>query len=490
VPPTFTPRPRRDHVADALSAGRLGLFAMLYFVMSAAAPLTVVVGIISTAFAVTGITGLPIAFLVVGAALVLFSVGYVAMARRMASAGAFYTFVSRGMGRPAGVGAAWVALITYNLLQVALYGGIGAAAGPLLEKAGIDVPWWLIAMLCWSVVGIMGLLRIDLSGRVLAALLTGEVAVILLTDLAGLFNPSAGDLALAEAFSPAALVAPGVGAAIIIATLGFVGFESSVVFSEESKNPPKTIAIVTYSTVAGIAGLYALSAWAMLAVVGPERIVTLARETGADLFFVIASVNLPTAIVAIAMVLFVTGIFAAALAVHNTTARYFFALGRERILPRVLGRTHPRTGAPAIGSITQSVIAFVVIAVFAVGDLDPLVGLFYGLGTLGAFGILVLATATSVAIMAYSGRHGGLTPARWVAALASAAILIAMLGLALGHIPTLLGVAADSPLGWIVPSTFAAAAAGGLVCGLVLRRVRPDLYQQIGYGATAPMSSH
>jgi amino acid transporter len=490
VAPTFPARPRRDHITGTLSAGRLGPGGVMSFVLAAAAPLTVTAGIISTGYAVTGMTGLPIAFIAVGGALALFAVGYVAMARHITSAGAFYTYVSRGLGRPAGVGAAWVALITYNVLQVALYGGIGAAAGPLLERLGVSVPWWLLALLCWSVVGMMGLLRVDLNGRVLAVLLAAEILVIIVFSLAGLLNPSSGSLAL-ESFSPTALLTSEAGVLFAIAALGFVGFESGVVYSEESKDPRRTVPRAIYTAITVITIAFALSTWTMQADVGPDQIVAVARSGGGDTFFLLASANLPIAFIVIGRILFTTGMFAAMNAVHNTTARYVFALGREGLLPREFGRTHPRTGAPVIGSLFQSGVAVVVIAMFAIGDVDPLVALFYGGGTVGAIGILVLAAATSVAIVAFfRRRRDGLTPARWAAALASVVILSVMLGLALSHIPTLLGVPADSPLGWIVPAVFAAAAVGGLAWGVALHRVRPDLYRQIGYGATAPMSDH
>ncbi|NUP02335.1 MAG: APC family permease, partial [Nonomuraea sp.] len=148
-----------DPIAGALAADRLGAPSVVYFVLSAAAPLTVVAGVITTGYAVTGITGLPIAFLVVGVVLAVFAVGYVAMARHMANAGAFYTYISRGLGRPAGIAAAWVALIAYNSLQVGLYGAFGAAATPLLERwLGGAPPWWTVALVAWALVGILGLM--------------------------------------------------------------------------------------------------------------------------------------------------------------------------------------------------------------------------------------------------------------------------------------------------------------------------------------------
>jgi len=90
--------------------------------MSAATPLTVVPAVVTTGLAVTGLIGIPLAFIVIGVVLALFSVGYVAMARHVVQRGAFYAYISQGLSRPLGVGCSWIALMAYNALQVGLYG--------------------------------------------------------------------------------------------------------------------------------------------------------------------------------------------------------------------------------------------------------------------------------------------------------------------------------------------------------------------------------
>jgi amino acid transporter len=92
--------PRSSQLSTALARDRLGVPSVVFFVMSAAAPLTVVAGVVPTALAVTGLTGMAIGFLAVAVVLAIFSVGYVAMARHIANAGAFYAYISRGIGRP------------------------------------------------------------------------------------------------------------------------------------------------------------------------------------------------------------------------------------------------------------------------------------------------------------------------------------------------------------------------------------------------------
>jgi amino acid transporter len=109
-----------SHVSRALAQDRLGIPAVLFFILAGVAPLTVAAGVIPTAYAATGLTGIPAAFLAVAVILAVFSAGYVAMTRHITNSGAFYAFVARGIGRPAGVAAALIALVSYTCLQVGL----------------------------------------------------------------------------------------------------------------------------------------------------------------------------------------------------------------------------------------------------------------------------------------------------------------------------------------------------------------------------------
>lgn len=80
---------RASTVSRALARDKLGMFAVLAFILASIAPMTVCAGVIPTAYAVTGLTGIPVAFLVVAVVLALFCPGYVAMARRIRNAGSF-----------------------------------------------------------------------------------------------------------------------------------------------------------------------------------------------------------------------------------------------------------------------------------------------------------------------------------------------------------------------------------------------------------------
>src|SRR5258708_30332817 len=115
MPPVRARRGRPDALARALAKDRLGVPAVLFFVLAGVAPLTVAAGVIPTAYQTTGLTGIPAAFLVVAVVLGVFAARYVAMARHVTSAGAFYAFISARLSRAAG-GPCWlIALLAYSL---------------------------------------------------------------------------------------------------------------------------------------------------------------------------------------------------------------------------------------------------------------------------------------------------------------------------------------------------------------------------------------
>ena len=58
------------------------------FILSAMAPMTVVAGVVTTMYAVTGLSAIGAAFVSVALVLAVFAVGYVAMARHITNAGA------------------------------------------------------------------------------------------------------------------------------------------------------------------------------------------------------------------------------------------------------------------------------------------------------------------------------------------------------------------------------------------------------------------
>ncbi|MFG3710843.1 APC family permease [Micromonospora sp. NPDC047730] len=455
--------------------------------MAAAAPLTVAAGGVTAGYAITGQISMPVAYLAVAVMLALFAVGFVAMSRHVVNAGAFYTYISRGLGKPAGAGGALVALVAYNAMQIGLYGGFGVVLKQFLANhLDMNVHWLLCALPAWALVATLGLLRVDLNGKVLAVLLVAECAVAAVFSAVMVTHPADGRLSFAT-LDPSLLWAAGIGAALVTAITGFVGIEATVVFSEETKDPKRTVARATYIAVGIIGVLYGGAAWAMSVATGPSRIVERATSDGTQLIFNLVTPYVGQTLITLGELLFITSLFAALLSFHNTVARYAFALGRERVLPAALGRTSRRSGAPKAGSVVQTALAFIVLAGYAISGADPYVHLFFWITVFGGLGVLVLMVLTSAAVVSYFTQDArGESPFRVFAAPALATLLLGLvLFITVKEFDTLLGVAATSPLRWAFPAAYLVAIAVGACWALALRSTRPEVYASIGRGANA-----
>jgi|SRR5699024_7661512 len=111
--------------AGGLRANVLGVAGIVFLVMAAVAPLTGVIVVAGLAITLGNGGGTPASFLIVALILLLFSVGYAQMSKKLVSAGGFYAFVVRGLGRTGGLVAGFIATIGYNFFVVGTIGTSG-----------------------------------------------------------------------------------------------------------------------------------------------------------------------------------------------------------------------------------------------------------------------------------------------------------------------------------------------------------------------------
>lgn len=229
-----------ENTHHRLSAPRLGTASLVFLIIAASAPLTVLAGGAPTAYGVTGVLGVPVGYIILGVVLALFAVGYGAMSAHIRNAGAFYAYIAAGLGVRQGIGAAVLALVAYNLMQVGLYGIFGFTLGLFLEAlVGVTVPWWVAALIGWLVVGLLGVNRVDLSAKVVAVLVTLEFLAVVGVDLLSLGVAPEG--LSAEPVSASAVLVPGVGAMLACGVAAFMGFESGAVYAEEAREDRKSV---------------------------------------------------------------------------------------------------------------------------------------------------------------------------------------------------------------------------------------------------------
>jgi amino acid transporter len=464
-----TAPPPADGAAGQGLRGSIGVVGIVFLVVAAAAPLTAIGGALPVMLAIGNGAGNPMAYVVAAVVLLLFSVGYAAMSRHVVDAGAFYAYVSKGLGTPVGVGAAGLALLTYTAIQAAIYGLAGATAqGLSTQYGGPDLPWWVWAFLLMAVVGLLGYRNIDVGTKVLGVLLTLEIGVIAVVAGAVLVQGGADGIDV-RSFTPSAFFSGAPGISIMFAVASFIGFEATAIYGEEARNPRRTVPLATYLAVVLIGAFYALSSWAVVLAFGSDGVVAAAQADTAGLVFTAAAEYVSPVVADVMLVLLLTSLFAALLAFHNAISRYLFALGRQGMAPGVLGRTHVRHTSPHVGSVTQTASAFGVVAVFAVAGSDPVLQLFTWMSGLATVSILLLMVLTSVAVLAFFARsrvdrrawHTRVAPALGTLG------LLGIVGLVLANFTTL--ISGDAVLATVLLAVIAAAFALGVVVALVRR---------------------
>lgn len=465
----------RERSGAHLKANSLGVAALLIIVLSAQAPLTGVAGASPIAIAAGNGTGAPGAYLIVGAAIALFAVGYIAMSRHVVSAGAFYAYIGQGLGRPLGSGGAQVALLGYGTIQAAMYGLYGVIVSGIVAQAGLDLPWWVWTLLTMALVQLLGVLDIDVGGKILALLVIAETSILVAFDLAVLFSGGGPEgLAPAASFSPSQVLSGAPGIALMFAIASMFGFESTAIYAEEARNPERTVPRATYLSVATITAFYAVTMWMLISFYGPSQAVAAAGaalESGDGGVFVFDAVaaELGDWTLVVLPILLASSLLAGIIAFHNSINRYLFALSRDGLMPGAIDRVN-RHGAPWVASLIQTISAIVLVIPFAIAGADPVLTLFSWFSGAAVLCIMVLYVLTSLSVVVYFRRTR--TDTRpWQTLIAPSLATVAILGLVwlvLANFDTLLGGSRTAAvvLALAVPVVFAI----GVVLAVVRRR--------------------
>ena len=389
---------------QGLARGKLGTFDIFFFVVAAAAPLAVMAGAAPLAFRLGGI-GAAGAYVFSGVVYVLCAAGFTAFALYVRNAGAFYAFIGRGLGRPAGVGSAFVALFSYALICAGFYGFFGFYAATTFSDAlGLELHWSIYALIAVAIVAFLGYRQIDIGARVLAVLMTLEVAILVVLAVAVLVTEGTTNFSL-EPFAPGNVFNAGSGAMFVLALGAFIGFEGTAIYAEEARDPKRTVPRATYLAVGFLALFYGFIAWVAVAAMGVDGLTEFTlSDVFQGLYFMLAESYLGSWATLVMGLLIVTSILAATVAFHNATSRYLFSLGRDGILPAKLGATHPRYRSPGLASMVTTVVSLVLIVVTLVSNGDPYLHLLLWTNGVGIVGVVALQALCMISVIAFFRR--------------------------------------------------------------------------------------
>jgi amino acid transporter len=445
--------------------GNLGVASIVFMVVAAAAPLGVIGGVVPLGIANGNGAGFPATFIVSTIVLLFFSVGFTAMTPYVEEAGAFFSYVRKSLGFPTGIGIAFVAVVSYLAIEAGVYGLLGpAGVSSVALFGGPALPWWLFAALAFAVTTYLGYRNIELSSRVLAILLTGEIAIVAVLDL--VIVVQSGDHGLSTGIvNPHAIFSGSLGIGLLFAIISYVGFEATAIFHDEARTPERTIPRATYLALILIGVFYAVTSWALISGWGDDEAVRRATDSGSTFLGDTAQRYIGTFGADVITVLYFTSLFACILSFHNVVSRYLFALSQRDVLPATLSQPHDKHGSPHKASLWISGVVAISVILAVVFKLDPAAQFYTWFAGATTVGIVILLIATSVAVLVYFGRdRRGHT--QWRVRIAPALGLVGLLGsliLILANLKDLVG--GSSILAWVIVVLLVAAFVLGALVG-------------------------
>lgn len=461
--------------------GRLGTLDIVFTVLAFNAPMSVFIGYLTVIIGVGNGLGAPITYFACGALLLLFSVGFTAMSRNLRNPGAFYAYITAGIGRPVGLGSSFVAVISYYFILLGGYalGGVGLEAFVRDVLHGPDLPWWFWVAVLMIAAGALGYFNINISAKVLMLFMAAEVVLIFVYDAVVFASGGHSGFTFAP-LGPSNIFSGNIGIALLFGIVCYSGFEATAVFREEARNPERTIPRATYIAVIFLALAYGLSTWAIIVGVGPHTVVeaSAADPTGTA----IASVERYLGKVGsdAVTVLLVTSVFAANLATHNVTARYTYSLAVDGIFPKFLSKVHNKHVSPFAASLVTSGIAAVFLVVLVLLGLKGTI-IYAVLIGIGGYSLIMLLVLTCASVIGYFWLRPEIRLSYWKRLIAPSLAtlgLLAALYLATIHVADMIG--GDQLVANVIMLVFYVALALGIIVALVLRKKKPQIYARIG----------
>lgn len=402
---------------NRLKPNAIGLWGVIFVAVTGAAPISAM--LFNVPFATGFGTGLytPAAFLFATVILTIFAVGYIAMARKIRAAGGFYTFISHGLGRELGMAAGITGALAYALFEVSLLGGFAYfAATNFNDWFGWHVPWIAFSLFAAVLISVFCYFDVELSVRVLGFALIGEVIILTIFDIVVFGHGGGPDGIQFQALNPLKLTNPGPGLAagvgLFLAFWSWVGFEAIPNYAEESRNPARIVPRATMISVIGLGIGYVITSLAFVSAFSESHLIKAAQDPAGPFFVVMRQFG-SHGLATIMQVLILTGSFACAMAFHNVAMRYFYAMGRERVLPSAFGRTHPTHKSPYIASFAQTVFALLLILAWGIGAgfsykdaFDTAyVRIYTMMAVQGVVWILAIQATCALAVIVWHRRH-------------------------------------------------------------------------------------
>lgn len=309
-----------------------------------------------------------LAYLIGMVAMFFTAMSYWSMSRAFPVSGSVYAYAQRGIHPMVGFFAGWLILLDYILVPSLLYIVSAAALAPMVP--GVPTWVWIVGFI--AVNSLINLKGITFTAKANNTILVAEIIVLAIFVVLGLIalysGEGAGHLTLNPLYNPEKFSLPLVMGAVSIAVLSFLGFDGISTLSEETKDGSvDTVGKASLVALILVGTLFILQTW-----------------IAADLSQGMTFSSLDTAFYDAAnlagghwlkyVTMWSTVIswgIANALVAQAAVSRILFAMARDKQLPALLAKVHPRLKTPYVSTLFVALISLAS-GLWFNGDIDNL----------------------------------------------------------------------------------------------------------------------
>lgn len=374
---------------------------------------------------------------------------YAVMTETVTTAGSVYGFARHALGPFPGFIAGWMILLDYLLIPALVYVLIAVALGTLMP--GIDRAVWIVAMVIFTTAVNWFGVTVTTRANVIAVLaqLLMLITFMGLAVLALHRGVGSAGLTAAPFYDAARFSWPAVFAATSICINSFLGFDAISTLSEEVAGDDRRVvgrAIISVLLISG--GFFVLASW----VLGNLLVGMTIHDEAAAAYELAGTAIGSWAGIALAWGYALVIGLSNALPMQVGVARVLYAMGRDRQLPGVLARVHPRYHTPYVGMLVTAVLSLAV--ALAMRDMLDELATIVNFGALSGFLLLHVSVIWHFGVQHRSTRWF----VHWVAPSLGIIVVMAVFS-GMSRLATLVGSV------WLL---------AGVAYGWILRRKRRD----------------
>ncbi len=280
-------------------------------------------------------------------------------AKRLPSAGSFYTYLTRTFGPKTGFVTGVLLFGAYLLLFPFQLDFFGNFCSSLLAASGVHISWVVFATALIVLSTTLGVLGVKPSLRTGLIGLGVEMTILTIFALVIIVKGGANGNTL-EVFNPSSSLkgSSGLLTAVVSTIFAFVGFESATTLGDEAREPRRTIprAVMLTTLVVGI--FYVVVSYAVTIGYGTSPRHVSALATAATPFNTLAD-HYGNGVLSVLVNLAVISSFTALnIVTVIAVSRILWKMGRDRLLPEMLGRVNSRQ-SPYIACLVAGGVALV-----------------------------------------------------------------------------------------------------------------------------------